>query len=256
LKWQIAAASVLGTSHIESGIVCQDVCLADLVKTANGETVLIAVASDGAGSASLSHIGASTVCSFAHILLKDYLADLTGSIDFTLLDPKQFVREIRAKVAEQAEQSGVVLRELACTLLLAAIAEKSSLYLQIGDGAIVTGSEDTYSVIFWPESGEYANMTYFVTDETAEEHLQHAVNSEAPHQLAMFTDGLQRLALRYADKLPHDAFFVPLFRTLREWHGKAEALREALIEWLQSQSVNDRTDDDKTLILAAQIDFG
>ena len=68
----------------------------------------------------------------------------------------------------------------------------------------------------------------------------------------MLTDGLQPLALNYAAKAAHAPFFVPMFRPLRVAPSGATVLA-ALRNFLDSPRVNERTDDDKTLILATRV---
>ena len=67
----------------------------------------------------------------------------------------------------------------------------------------------------------------------------------------MFTDGLQRLALDFAGHTPHHGFFGPLFEQLRAVND-SESLVEPFRCFLDSDRVNQRTDDDKTLVLAVR----
>jgi hypothetical protein len=143
------------------------------------------------------------------------------------------------------------LRELACTLLLAVVGERAAAFSQIGDGAIVISVNQEYETVFWPQSGEYINTTNFVTDDRWEDHLEFSVRHEAIDEVALFTDGLQALVLSYAEKRAHCPFFAPLFRTLRDAPSPDE-LAAPLRRFLDSPRVNDRTDDDKSLIVAAR----
>ena len=59
------------------------------------------------------------------------------------------------------------------------------------------------------------------------------------------------LALDFAQARVHDRFFAPLFRTVRNGPDE-ETLRASLLEFMDSKRVNDRTDDDKTLLLATR----
>ena len=70
-------------------------------------------------------------------------------------------------------------------------------------------------------------------------------------ELAVLTDGLQMLALDFGQAKVHDRFFAPLFRTLKNGPDE-ETLRASLLEFMDSKRVNDRTDDDKTLLLATR----
>ena len=59
------------------------------------------------------------------------------------------------------------------------------------------------------------------------------------------------LALDFGQARVHDRFFAPLFRTVRNGPDE-ETLRASLLEFMDSKRVNDRTDDDKTLLLATR----
>ena len=79
-----------------------------------------------------------------------------------------------------------------------------------------------------------------------------AVTSGWHHSLALLSDGLQMLALNYGTKAAHQPFFAPMFASLR----KADDAQELLVplkQFLDSKAVNDRTDDDKTLVLATRV---
>ena len=60
------------------------------------------------------------------------------------------------------------------------------------------------------------------------------------------------LALDFGQAKVHDRFFAPLFSTVRNGPDE-ETLRASLLEFMDSKRVNERTDDDKTLLLATRI---
>ena len=75
--------------------------------------------------------------------------------------------------------------------------------------------------------------------------LQNASLAEVVDQLA------QRLALNMASNTPHEPFFAPFFNTLAtSTPEQRDALETSLRTFLGSAAVNERTDDDKTLVLA------
>src|ERR1043165_496946 len=61
-KWKYVHASVKGTSHARTGAPCQDVTACKILTNANDNETLIAVVSDGAGSASRAETGAALAC--------------------------------------------------------------------------------------------------------------------------------------------------------------------------------------------------
>ncbi len=113
---------------------------------------------------------------------------------------------------------------------------------------MVVHHNESWHPIFWPQSGEYANQTWFITEPNFEEALLLDVVEGPIDRLAMFTDGLQRLALHEATRSVHAPFFIPLFDRLASV-SDAALLEQPLRKWLDSEAINQRTDDDKTLLL-------
>jgi hypothetical protein len=134
---------------------------------------------------------------------------------------------------------------------VAVIGPLSAAFSQIGDGAIVIDGPDGYEFVFWPDSGEYANTTRFLADVGHAEHIRCYCITRSIQDLAVLTDGLQMLALNYAETRVHDPFFKPMFEVLRS-APSGETLKAALDAFLDSERVNQRTDDDKTLLLATR----
>ncbi|MDG4555603.1 MAG: PP2C family serine/threonine-protein phosphatase [Candidatus Competibacter sp.] len=254
--WRYVHASVAGVAHLVDGSGCQDACAAHLLPGSKSNPVLVLAAADGAGSAALSGVGAELACQTllaecaAWLTVAPIDADWTPTVAETLF---QQVRNALERLATDTEQP---IREFACTLLGAVVAADRALFLQIGDGAIVVGTPDEgYRPVFWPQGGEYANETYFVTDNAAAAHLECTLLTEPILEVALLTDGLQRLALHYRTRQAHQPFFRPLFQHLREYpeSGCPTALVAALERLLASPAINQRTHDDKTLILATRL---
>ena len=244
MTWKVVAESVIGTRHWRDGLPCQDACRARQV----GSTLLLSCA-DGAGSASLAEVGAERACAVLLDVIADDLAEglpLDGISRDTSL---YWLAAVRVALGQEAERRGVHPRELSCTLLLAIVGEQTACFGQIGDGAIVRATPEGWPVVFWPDGGEYANETHFVTADDAEDHWQFAVLSERIDTLALLSDGLQRLALDYVGRQGHGPFFAPLFRHLREC-ADPSVLSEPMRQLLDSERINSRSDDDKTLVLA------
>ncbi|HUS15575.1 MAG TPA: protein phosphatase 2C domain-containing protein, partial [Chloroflexia bacterium] len=142
------------------------------------------------------------------------------------------------------------LRALATTLLLVVVTPARVAALQIGDGAVVIedGLGQT-SALTAPDYGEYLNETVFLTSPDYLERAQVAIAAPpALRGVALFTDGIQMLALNLADGTPHGPFFAPLF----SFAAGGSATDADLAAFLQSDRVNARTDDDKTLLLAVR----
>lgn len=240
--WKRVYGSVRGTSHLQSGRPCQDYCAGVVVGTA-----IIAACADGAGSAEHSEWGSRRA-------VERFLEEAGRSLgdDAPQREAVEaWVDAARDSVLEEAATQGAPPRQLACTLLGAIAGDAWAALFQIGDGVIVFDGEAGHELAFWPDNGEYANTTRFLTDEDYRDHLHIAIVARRIDELALLTDGLQMLALDFARAQVHGPFFSPLFRTVRDGPDE-ETLRVSLLEFMDSKRVNDRTDDDKTLFLATR----
>jgi serine/threonine protein phosphatase PrpC len=169
-RWKVAGAQVEGTSHAAKGIPCQD-----RVKAAveNG-TAVIALA-DGAGSCTLSHIGAEVVVNkIKNICIEDfdriYNMNDTQAKNFIISSLK---RALLLKVNEyKAKGSDINIKEFSSTLLFVAMKDNKCIYGHLGDGVIGCFENDQCKVVSSPSNGEFANTTYFVTMKNSEKYLK------------------------------------------------------------------------------------
>jgi hypothetical protein len=245
--WKYAAASVIGTSHLSSpNSICQDAhcCVYDC-----DADRLICVVSDGAGSASHSERGSRLACDLVcdRVLTSD--AEAVHTRRFAL----QTLEAIRTSILNAAVQENLRVREFACTLLVALVNRDRATFWQIGDGAICfrLPSEDSFRFVFWPSKGEYANVTSFITDENSPDELEFDSVASSLADVALFSDGLERLALDFTSGEAHTRFFAGFFPHLyRESAGHLIEIEQKLTDFLGSERINSKTDDDKTLILA------
>jgi hypothetical protein len=252
--WRYAYASVTGTSHEKNGSTCQDAGSCRVVETTGGP-VLLAIASDGAGSVPRSAEGAALAVELFFATFGAACRDHgMGAIDrrFVL----SWLRKLRRKIATRAARAGLRSTDFACTALGAAIADARAVFFQIGDGAIVVSDRHDpgdYGWVFWPQHGEFANTTNFVTQRDASRAIEIEIYEGPIDDVAIFTDGIERLVLDLAGKVAHAPFFHPLFRWLAGTKPPAGAETSPLIaQYLGSKQVCDRTDDDKTLVLATR----
>lgn len=245
MTWTVLGESVTGTSHRGRNTPCQDAFRVRPFGPA--DDWLVVVVADGAGSASHSDIGATLACDEfirrAEALGPDALS--TREVMLALF------ADVRAVLVAEAERREVKPRELACTALMAIVGPASAAVAQLGDGAIVFGDGNGYRAAFWPEPAEYANATDFLTDERFADALQFDTTTDPVSEVAVFTDGLQRLALDFITRTPHVPFFQPLFAEVRA-APDPEVLVGPFRVFIDSPRVNERTDDDKTLVLAVR----
>ena len=107
----------------------------------------------------------------------------------------------------------------------------------------------TWQALSWPDHGEYASTTRFITDEPPTP-LRTNITRQPIDALALFSDGIERMVLDMATQTPFARFFSTMAAPLPKEPGKANTLSGQLKAYLDSEAVNSRTDDDKTLVMA------
>jgi len=262
-NWRLIGASVTGTSHAKGGRPCQD---AHAYREVAGGALL--VVADGAGSAERSAEGADCAAQTA-------LAALAGALaDGWPADPNAWhalyttaYAAARAQLEQLAAGAGLEVRDFASTLLCAALWDQGLAVAQLGDGiaaayspagGLAAASEaqapGDWFLAAQPQRGEYANETYFLSQADALQHVEVAVYSEPVYALALMTDGLLRLVLD-GQRQPHVPFFRPLLTFGVELDDVAQGCAQ-LADFLASERVCARTDDDKTVVLALRLPPG
>ena len=250
IMWKFINESVDGTSHRRGGVPCQDASSVTTC-TQGEEPVLVLACADGAGSASKSDVGSKRACEAVCRKAVEFF-NAGGTLGEGPDEVRTWVAHAHADLVAEAERLGVVPRELACTLLVAVLGANASWFAQIGDGSIVILDDGIYRPVFWPQSGEYQNTTFFLTEPGYAAQLQYEYFGRSVDEIALFSDGLQPLALNYAMKAAHGPFFTPMFKEMRRSES-VDDLAVPLRSFLDSEPVNDRTDDDKTLVLATRV---
>jgi len=250
ITWRAIYESIQGTSHRSTGVPCQDAFRFDLVDMPDGPT-LIACVADGAGSAERSEDGSRQACDSIVRTIRSALENGFRIGDCCRNDALGWFVSAREEVRLLAEQASLPIREYATTLLTAVVGTDRSVFAQIGDGAIVVRAEGDYEAVFWPQGGEFAGTTNFLTSPDFGSFMDFTTRTGAVNELALFTDGLERLILRFADRAVHGPFLAPIAEALRR-SDDTELLCRGLRDFLDSDSVNQRTDDDKTLLFACR----
>lgn len=248
-EWRVVGAVAPGTSHERLGLPCQDA----LAYQAGEHNLLVAL-SDGAGTAERSEVGAQIAVQAALDSLTDALeaslpAEQAGWQD-TLCAAFTAARSALESLAEIEQQP---LRTYAATLILVVATADRLVVAQLGDGAVVAGeSPDNLFLVSRAQRGEYANETYFLTQGDALEQVQVSMYKKVVNSLAVMSDGLTRLAMQLPAQEPYLPFFQPLFAFAAR-ANKEEQAAAHLEEFLTSERVCDRTDDDKSLVLAVRL---
>lgn len=252
-KWVYAYASVPGVSHLQSGRPCQDASLCEVFIGPNDSSTLLAIVSDGAGSAARADFAASLACESFNLHVQTFLqgGNTLGRLDRGVV--ANWLMAIADELREIAAREQRPVRDFSTTLVAALIDNETAVYVQVGDGCIVVPDRDVaedYCWIFWPDNGEYINETYFLTDPSLLERFQFECGA-ALGQVAVMTDGVQPIALHYASRSAHSKFFASMFASLAGISPGYQLTRsDSLASFLASDRVCERTDDDKSLVLA------
>ncbi len=251
--WKVIGQSVVGSSHVLVDKPCEDAINYRTIPLKDGDEILVGFVSDGAGSAKYAAQASKTAVQIgvdlvnqminAHILVNDRSVLLLAENIFDNLK-------------KQAEVLGVAPNEFSCTLLGFVIFPNKACFIQIGDGAIIRNDGSGYFTwVWWPHNGEYQNTTAFLIDDPNFGNLKTRVIEERINEIAVFSDGLQMLALKYETETVHQPFFADLFKWLRlaKEEEHIAILDKKLADYLGSDTINNRTDDDKTLLLATRL---
>jgi len=244
VAWRWASASVIGSSHIQNGGRLQDA----YAVTELGNGCIFAVVADGAGSAKFGAYGAWLTCRFLSVRFREWVHKHPElPTDEHLSD---WIDELRDRISAIASLRGSVPRQFAATLAAIVVAPDEAVTLHIGDSAIVGRKGGEWDVLCWPENGEYAASTYFVTDDP--EPRLNIIRHQREHDaFALFSDGIGDLALSHLERAAYPRFFNPMMCPVdaAAGEGRLVKLSTSLASYLASSGVCERTDDDKTLIL-------
>lgn len=249
MGWTWAAATRRGTSHERAGTPCQDMSRALLL--GRRKSVFAAVVSDGAGSARFGGQGAALTCRAVITGARRYFAKFASLPDDD--EVWSWIDDARDRITTAATRRDTESRQFACTLVATLALKNSTMILHVGDGAAVVRIGSEWKSPSWPASGEYASTTFFVTDDPTPQ-LRITRLPQGTDAVAVFTDGIERLALNFAEARPHAPFFDGIFQPVlrSEVAGRNRALAGSLANYLNSAAINERTDDDKSLVLAAR----
>jgi hypothetical protein len=251
--WRWAGAISTGTSHLKRRSLCQDFASCMSFATPSGP-LMVAVVSDGAGSASHSRHGSRMVCHGFMRGLAHHVQDADGEPPdeeavFSMLDT------IRDRIATAAKRAHRSKRAFASTLVAVIAAQDWTVIVHVGDGAcaVSANGKSTWHVPSWPWHGEYASSTAFVTEDPVPR-LRLTLLKHSIDRFAVFSDGLERLVLDHGTKRAFTPFFERMLLPLQQStaRGRDRHLSQALRQFLSGNNVTDRTDDDTSLIIGTR----
>ena len=202
-KWKHCGVAVQGKDHVEAGVVCQDNVAA---LSCNGVHAI--ALSDGGGSRKFSQIGSEYSTKAAVQMLTEKFDDFYARMDAIDNAGKEAASLLLALRLEMLDTVLNALRkqvtaeralpDFGCTLQFAAVKNGRYIAGHVGDGVMAAlyqrGLSRRVEVFSHPENGEGPNITFFVTDHNAKDHLR-LTHGEC-HQLEgilMMSDGPEEL---------------------------------------------------------------
>ena len=232
---------------------CQD--YTEFIRLNNGEIVIGAV-SDGGGIYKYSDVGSKLAVETALNSLQLWSNSLKKEDKLSrkrlkYLAKKVFattLKKVKEAFNEKARKMSCSPKDFSCTLLVVVATPNWLAAMQIGDGFIVVRQpESKYQLLFHPSKGEYFNETTFVTSSSAERKMQVKTLFGKQQFIFAASDGLEKIAINLKNWQPHPPFFYDFEKALETRTENEEKLSTE--DWLKSEDVNERTDDDKTILL-------
>ena len=234
--WQFFQCAVTGRGHEQRQIPCQD-------KTYKFEYDGVSVISlaDGAGSARLSHYGASRVSEFI-------AKDLAENFNKYYTNPngvevkKYMITVLKTELEALAEKHQCSIKDFASTLLFAAVKDDKFIIGHIGDGVIGYIKNNEIKVATHPSNGEFANVTVFVTsnDAISSFRLLKGTTKSGIDGFVLFSDGTENSFYDKRNKKISNAVkdIMNLVRV-----AKAEKIKDRITDFFERKIKQATTDD-------------
>ncbi len=248
MEWKVFLASAAGKAHLASNVPCQDAGHYAVIGSA-----LVGVVCDGAGSASAGQEGAE----FFARKVTARIAEAIEAGQFAGMAPADYraplaeiIQAARAQLGEIAAARQLALRDFSCTLVGCILSGDGGCFFHIGDGFAIYMRGDGESVLSQPENGEYADETYFVTDDSWNSHLRVTPLSGIGRGeiIGLMSDGTSPFAVNR----PRTGFFRPFIDPIVKFlrNTTEHTGNQALKKVLEDEKTFAITSDDKTLLLA------
>lgn len=248
---KLYGASVTGTSHLATETPCHD---AHRYRVLPANWGYIACVSDGMGSAKAAEIGSDVASSFIVNFLEEHLDPKMDDEEIITLIKEGYI-ETHDKLLMEATTRELHVKDLNATLLVLISLDNRQFYGQVGDCSAIGKKDNEYQVLAKQQRGEYANATYSVCDLfSIENGIYEKIDGYYP-MVALMTDGIESISISAKDKTVSHLFYDPFFNAFLHPNFHQKDVESALERFLNSERVNKKTDDDKTLLFVYHEDI-
>lgn len=241
---KVIATKITGGLHSAKNTACQD-----FYHYACSGNKLVAVVSDGAGSAKYGKIGAKVVCeTLVNTLINTPLKNACFAVEKAIETAREKLVIHRLNKSKSEQE----ILNFSATVVGVVYHKNEGVFFHIGDGAGIAlhgmGNSNAGFTISAPANGRFSCETYFYTMENWKESLRFTKigKSEA---LFLMTDGVTDFALSKDARGLKDGFIEPINRYLQNEPNKLKALR-ALNNTLDTKQARKLNSDDKTFLWA------
>lgn len=237
----IIKVSVCGALHKSKNLFCQDFACHKI----KGKK-LVAVVSDGAGSAKYGRIGARVIAeTMCDLLISSDFKNVRQNVEKAVLTARkklEFHRLNRTK-------SEHTLADFSATIVGVFYDGGKGIFFHIGDGAGLAFFDEEYQSykISEPENGAFSCETFFYTMQNWQENLRFCEFENAKF-LVLMTDGVSGFVFDDFQNLRNN-FLPPIMQYLNTEQRKNYALK-ALQNTLSSREAMRINGDDKTILWA------
>ncbi len=272
--WFLIGASVTGNGHKTQNIPCQDAHKTEIWSNGWG----VAIVSDGAGSAKMSHLASAFLVdeaakqAFDLVKSKNWMEeDLLPTEKDWDSEARNLLHGLQDALKKNADDLGVSLKELHATLIINIFSPKGLLAAHIGDGraGYLTERGDMHASME-PFEGDQVGATVFITMDMKnfEEIVETKVIADPVSAFFLLSDGCEKVCWETIQQIketgkfikpnkPFEPFFRHTIEALKEMHQsiKPELITEKWYNYLESghKGFIDENDD-KTMVVGIRIE--
>ncbi|MBR1601442.1 MAG: protein phosphatase 2C domain-containing protein [Alphaproteobacteria bacterium] len=239
-RHHIISTSVRGALHKAKNLPCQDYYC-----TKCSGNKIVAIVSDGAGSAKYGKIGAKTVCeTLCDILINSNLKNIRKNVVKAINIAREKLIFHRCNHCKTEEE----LINFSATVVGTFYCNGQGIFFHIGDGAGIAFSQGKYKdfIISEPENGAYSCETYFYTMPDWKSSLRFTSYKDV-NRIVLMTDGITGFVFAQNTNKIRQNFLIPIAEYLDNEKNTKKAVN-ALYNTLDDYKAQHLNPDDKTIL--------